>query len=409
MEYTHVTSTDGWKYDQPEKANAEGMLQVSENPPHSMYWHEYGNPKGEPVMFIHGGPGGGTIAKYARFFDPERYRIIMFDQRGCGKSVPLVKDDPKAGLADNDTAHLVEDIEKLRAELGVSGKMHVFGGSWGSTLAMAYAQKHPENVQVGGLVLRGIFLCNERDLHYYYQGNAATYDDALPYDQQDFSKEGGYRAYHSDGPFTIPPELHDEGMKNAYATAWHTFVTAIQPKEDRVDMIKAYHDRFHDDSVSKEEKLILARAWTKWEGITSYLCQDTSPEKLGKFNEDDFALSFAMIENEYFYNALQGKDEMLANLMSPENLDTVAKLQPKIVHGKHDQVCTLASAHHLRDELDKRGEPFTYIETIAGHAMTEKPTCKVLTDFMDSMARMWSHLVTETHEPDFSQYYPQGM
>lgn len=409
MEYTHVTKDKGWKYQQPEKANAEGMLQVSENPPHQMYWHEYGKKDGEPVLFIHGGPGGGTDAKYARFFDPERYRIIMFDQRGCGKSEPLVKDDPKAGLADNDTAHLVEDIEKLRTELNITGKMHVFGGSWGSTLAMAYAQKHPENVQVGGLVLRGIFLCNKRDLHYYYQGNAATYEDNKPYAEQDFSKEGGYRAYHSDGPYTIPPELHDEGMKNAYAAAWHDFVTAIQPKEDRVDMIKAYHDRFHDDSVPDDEKLKLARAWTKWEGITSYLCQDTSPEKLGKFNEDDFALSFAMIENEYFYRSLQGQDPMLSNLMSPENLDTISKLQPKIVHGKYDQVCTLASALHLRGELEKRGEPFTYQETFGGHAMTEMATCAALTKIMDDIPRMWTHRVAQSQEPDFSKHVPDGL
>jgi proline iminopeptidase len=154
--------------------------------PHRIYWAEYGNPTGEPVLFIHGGPGGGCTdePKVSRFFDPKRYRIILFDQRGCGKSEPTAAaKDPTPALTNNETRYLIEDIIQLRKAVRIRDKMHVFGGSWGSTLVLAYAVMHPHTVQT--LILRGIFLCRKNELDYFYQGNAATdqptkYNPSLP-------------------------------------------------------------------------------------------------------------------------------------------------------------------------------------------------------------------------------------
>src|ERR1051326_1525182 len=151
-----------------------GHLTVEEHPHHQIYWEEYGSPDGEPVVFMHGGPGAGSHKSFARFFNPERYRVILFDQRGCGKSTPSAgDDDPTPALGGNTTGHLIGDVMRLRRELDVHGKMHVFGGSWGSTLALAYAIAHPETVQT--LILRGVFLCRRIDVDYFFQGNAADF------------------------------------------------------------------------------------------------------------------------------------------------------------------------------------------------------------------------------------------
>jgi pimeloyl-ACP methyl ester carboxylesterase len=141
---------------------------------HQIYWEEYGSLAGEPVMVMHGGPGAGSHGSATRFFDPQRYRVILFDQRGCGKSTPSAsEDDATAALTDNTTRHLIDDVSALRDELHIDGKMHVFGGSWGSTLALAYAIAHPATVQT--LILRGIFLCRRADVNYFFQGNAAEF------------------------------------------------------------------------------------------------------------------------------------------------------------------------------------------------------------------------------------------
>lgn len=385
---SHLEPTTPRRYTPPTTPSAEGHVTVSQEPPHKLYWHEYGNPDGEPVMFIHGGPGGGTEPAHAQFFDPKRYRIILFDQRGCGKSVPDVAENLKGAMAENTTARSVEDIETLRNHLGISGKMHVFGGSWGSTLAMAYAQKHPEHVQPGGLVLRGIFFCGKRDLSYFYQGNAATYDESKPFERQDFSNEGTYRAYHSKGKFTIPEELRSENMKEAYAHAWNRYVTMI-PKEERGDMIGAYHHYLNDPNLTPEQRLPYAQAWSLWEGVTSYLSQATTPERLSKYEGGKFASAFATIENEYFYRSLRGEDEVLNELLSPKNLDIIAKLNPKIVHGAHDQVCGVFNGRELATELQRRGQSFEYVESVeAGHSMTEKTTYHHLVDFTDRAPRI---------------------
>ena len=373
MEFTKMQDAD-WKYP-PSQPYVSGNLTVSENPKHIMHWEEYGNPKGEPVIFIHGGPGGGTSPDYARFFDPSRYRIILYDQRGCGQSHPHITEDLAGGLAGNITANLVEDIEKLRAARGITGKAHIFGGSWGSTLAMAYAQAHPGHVQT--LILRGIFLCNTTDLDFFYQGNAANLDD--------YSNLGAYRAYR-DGEYTIPRHLQDPRMKTAYEKAWQDYVNLIPPAE-RGDMIAAYHHRLNATEFSSEQKLEAALAWSVWEGVTSYLNQDVSD--LGKFQEEKFAVAFATIENEYFYRALRGQDAALNHIMAPNNIATLARIPTYIVHGAHDQVCVPASAHALKAALQKANPlHLYYCETVAGHSMTERTTNAELTRILDHLPRM---------------------
>jgi proline iminopeptidase len=209
-----------WKYPLPSAPKKDGQLKVGDQ--HEVYWHEYGNRNGAPVMFLHGGPGGGTEPKNARFFNPRRYRIILFDQRGCGKSQPNAGRNPLAALQDNTTCHLIEDIQALRKELNIEDPMHVFGGSWGSTLAMAYTIEHPDNVKT--LILRGIFLCRRQDLNYFYQGNAENYDKS-PHDSR------------------LP------GTYLFYPEAWKKFVEVIDAINRR-DMVKAYAEIFADHTVS---------------------------------------------------------------------------------------------------------------------------------------------------------------
>jgi proline iminopeptidase len=200
-----------WKYPAAEP-NRSGLFQVDTAPDHTLYWEEYGNPAGEPVMVLHGGPGGACAPVMARFFDPARYRIILFDQRGCGKSEPTVaKAGPAVALIRNTTDYLVEDINALRAALGITGKMHVFGGSWGSTLSLVYAIRHPQHV--ASLILRGIFIGAREDLHYMYQGNAATFAEA---------------------PFA----LTEPGSYVTYPDEWKAFVEVI-PAGQRGDMMRA--------------------------------------------------------------------------------------------------------------------------------------------------------------------------
>ena len=365
-----------WKYPAA-AANASGHLRVSEHPLHEIYWAEYGNPAGEPVIFIHGGPGGGSDAKYARFFDPKRYRVLMFDQRGCGESRPHVKDDLARAMDGNITVNLVTDIEKLRIYRSISGKAHVFGGSWGSTLAMAYAQAYPHHVK--DLILRGIFLCNTRDLSYFYQGNAATYPD-------DDTAPGAYRAYRvSEDHGGIPPALADARMQAAYQQAWHDYVLMIPPDE-RDDMIAAYHHRLTAEDFTPSQKLDAAKTWAVWEGVTSFLNHDVSKHALAQYYDPRFATAFATIENTYFVRAMRGGDSALTLLMSPKNIATLASIPTHIVQGQFDQVCTRDSACCLHTALRAAGaKHLTYQETVAGHAMTERTTNTALTAIMDGL------------------------
>lgn len=270
------------------KAYRTGFLRVS--PEHELYYEESGNPKGKPVVFLHGGPGGGTDPKMRRFFDPKKYRIVLFDQRGCGKS------RPHASLVDNTTWHLVADIEALREHLGIERWM-VFGGSWGSTLALAYAQKHPQSVSA--MILRGIFLLRRWELEYLYQnpsGTAALYPDL-----------------------------------------WEHYCAPI-PEAERGDMMQAYYRRL----TSEDAKTIASasKAWSIWEGSTSFL--RLNPDYIAKFQEDQHAAAFARIECHYFVNAGWMEEGQLL-----KNVEIVRKIPSVIVQGRYDIVCPMKTAWDL--------------------------------------------------------------
>ena len=368
--------------------NAQGMLEVSRTPPHKLHWEEWGNPKGEPVVLIHGGPGGGITRKHARIFDPAHYRIILFDQRGCGHSEPHASVDPVGGMAGNHTSASVADIEKLREHLGID-TWRVHGGSWGSTLGLAYAEHHPERVK--SLTLRGIFLCDKTDLSFFYQGNAASpHDQTIP---------GAYRAYLGTGdePYTVPPALRAERMANAFASAWQRYVAAI-PEAERGDMIATYNKRFTDPAIPEAERHEALMAWSHWEDMTSILNYDLSePSDL---QDPHKALAFSRIENGYFHRALQGGDPMITQLLSPQKLQRLKDIPIDIVHGKYDQVCVVESARKLREALRAQGiEPATYLETTGGHALFEKETYAAVTDIFDRYAQQKQWRTTDADRP----------
>jgi proline iminopeptidase len=365
MTYLSKIDDREWRYPQP-ALRASGHLRVSEAPRHDVYWAEYGNPAGEPVLFVHGGPGGSTKPALARFFDPERYRVVLFDQRGAGQSRPSAAgEDARPALTDNTTQHLIADMLALRKHLNITGKMHVFGGSWGSTLSLAYAIAHPDTVQT--LILRGIFLCRQKDLDFFYQGNAATFAER----PDDTSAPGTYQCY---------PE------------AWRPFVEVIPPHKRR-DMVKAYAELFASTPSTDEEQARVtaaALAWSVWEGVTSYLAQDLS--NLGSFAEPEFARAFARIENHYFMNGAflggHGEANRGQNFIL-ENVRRIAHLPIHIVHGRYDLVCPLFQAEELVAALRAAGaRAIDYRITAAGHSMQERENNRALTDIMDGLPRM---------------------
>ncbi len=300
-----------------------GRLSVS--PLHTLYYEQCGNPRGKPVVFVHGGPGGGCDAWHRQFFDPARYRIVLFDQRGCGRSTP------HAELRDNTTWDLVADMERLRAHLGI-GRWQVFGGSWGSTLALAYAETHPEHVTE--LVLRGIFLIRRKELEWFYQ----------------------------------------EGASWLYPDAWQPYLDAI-PEVERGDLMGAYYRRLtHSD---RAVQLAAAKAWSTWEGATSRLYTD--PAMLHHYAEDDFALAFARIEAHYFVNGawFEHDDQLLHNIAKIRHIPCI------IVQGRYDVVCPLRSAWDL-----KQAWPEARLEIIAdaGHSAIEAGTVDQLIAATDAFA-----------------------
>jgi proline iminopeptidase len=291
-------------------AHRTGRLKVS--PVHELYYEESGNPNGKPVVFLHGGPGGGTEAKHRRYFDPAVYRIVLFDQRGCGRSTPF------ASLEENTTWHLVADMEKLREHLGIE-KWQVFGGSWGSTLALAYAETHP--ARVTELVLRGIFLLRREELLWFYQ----------------------------------------EGASWLYPDAFEEYLGHI-PAAERGDLMSAYYKRL--TSADPAVQSAAAKVWSVWEGRTS--CLIPNAELIARTAGDEFALAFARIESHYFVNAgwLTNGRELLA----PANVDKIRKIPGVIVQGRYDVVCPAKSAwdlHRAWPEADLRIVPD------AGHAASE--------------------------------------
>lgn len=345
---------DDWVYPQPPCLNF-GWLEVDAEAGHRIYWEEYGNPGGEPVMFLHGGPGGACAPAMARFFDPKRYRVILFDQRGCGKSEPNVAAaGPAAALRHNTTADLIGDIVKLREKLEIDGKMHVFGGSWGSTLAMAYAIAHPGHC--ASLILRGIFLGASEDLLYLYQGNAATWE-------------------------TDPYGLTAPGAYINYPDEWAELLEVLTPDE-RGDVMKSYKaifDMVPATEAEKEKQLHAALTWSLWEGVISNMIPETADT--GKFGDADFALCFAQIEAHYFDNDL---------FIEPghffANIATLASIPVHIVHGRFDEVCPLTQASRLVAALRGAGsEPATYVVTNAGHSAMERENALALTAIMDGL------------------------
>ena len=265
-----------------------GFMDVDE---HHVYYEQCGNPDGKPAVFLHGGPGGGGSEEVRRFFNPDIYRIIVFDQRGCGRS------KPHGCLENNTTWDLVSDIELLRKKLDIN-KWLVFGGSWGSTLSIAYAQTHPDSVSE--LVLRGIFLLRKEELQWFYQ----------------------------DGSSRIFPE------------AWQEFVEIIDENE-RDDLMGAYHRIFNSDDKAK--KLAAAIAWTKWEASTISLSYN--PATVEEMSDPEFALAFALIENHYFINKGWFKNE---NQLI-ENIDIIRSIPSVIVQGRYDAVCPMKTAWELSE------------------------------------------------------------
>lgn len=359
--YLSKATNEDWKYSQTDPY-ASGYLDV-ENGMHHVFWAEYGNPNGIPVMCIHGGPGGGSEAFVARFFHPEKYRVLMFDQRGCGKSTPSAStDNVTEALSNNTTAHLIDDINQLRKTRRIDTPMYVFGGSWGSTLSLAYAIAHPQNVRA--LILRGIFLCRKKDLDFFYQGNAAVYAK----DAFDTSLPGAYMQY---------PE------------AWKKYVEVIPPSE-RGDMIAAY-DRLFSRALSSPEEVAVqedaVRAWSGWEGSTSYLSPDLS--KPNSYEELSFAKAFARIENHFFVNGAFLGGEGHANRAQNYILEHARQLVDipiSIVHGRFDNVCPMYQADELVHALKQAGHKcVTYRRTPAGHSMVERENCYALTDILDHL------------------------
>jgi proline iminopeptidase len=299
-----------------------GMLRVS--PVHELYYEESGNPDGQPAVFIHGGPGAGLVPEYRRFFDPEVYRVVLFEQRGCGRSTP------HASLEDNTTWHLVDDIERLREHVGID-RWLVFGGSWGSTLSLAYAETHPERVTA--LVLRGIFLCRQKEIEWFYQEGA--------------------------------------GASAVFPEAWEDYVRII-PAAERDDMLAAYHRRLMSDDEAV--RLEAAKAWSIWEGTALKLYPD--PKAIEDAGEGNFALAIARIECHYFVN--NGFFETDNYLL--EHIDRIRKIPAVIVQGRYDIICPVMSAWDLH-----RAWPEAEFRIIpdAGHASTEPGILSALVESTD--------------------------
>ena len=300
-----------------------GMLPVGDG--HVIYFEESGNPEGKPAVYVHGGPGGGSNPGQRCVFDPEKYRIILFDQRGCGRSTPF------ASLTNNTTWDLVADMEALRQHLGLE-TWQVCGGSWGSTLGLAYAQTHPERVTE--LVLRGIFTLRKAELQWYYQFGASS---------------------------IFPDE-------------WEKFLAPIDPSE-HADLMAAYYRRLTGDD--KTVQLAAARAWSMWEGSTINLLQ--RPEQVAHFGSDDFAIAFARIECHYFtHGGFFPEDGWLIN-----NVDTIRHIPSVIIQGRYDVCTPMTTAWHLH-----KAWPEAAFEIIpdAGHSFDEPGIMRALVEATNRFA-----------------------
>ena len=278
---------------------------------HTIYVEESGNKNGKPVIFLHGGPGGGVDPKYRRYFNPDKWHIIMFDQRGCGKSTPF------AELKENTTWDLVDDIEKIRNHLSID-RWVIYGGSWGSTLSLAYSQTYPDSCKA--LILRGIFLVRKKEIHWFYQ----------------------------------------EGASKIFPDNWQSFVAPI-PIEKRNNLLEAYYNLLIGEDSSK--KIEAAKAWSTWEGSTVRLIQDK--DFIGDFSDEKFAEAFARIECHYFMNnAWFNSDNHLI-----ENVDKIRHIPAVIVHGRYDIICPVENAWELHQAWP---ESELHIIPDAGHSIFEE-------------------------------------
>ena len=306
-----------------------GMLDVGDG--HRIAWEVSGNPAGRPVVFLHGGPGGGTEPAHRRFFDPERYRIVLLDQRGCGRSTPHAS-EPGADLSANTTWHLVADLERLRAHLGIE-RWQVFGGSWGSALALAYAQRHPERVLE--LVLRGIFTLRRSELDWFYGPRGGCGD--------------------------LFPERHE------------AYLAQVAP-EERGDCIGAYHQLLHHPDPAVHGPA--AVAWSTWEASTITLLEQ--PALIEKFTDPAFALAFARIENHYFVHG-----GWLADGQLIADAPRLADIPGVIVQGRYDVVCPAITAWELH-----RAWPGSRLVVVpdAGHSASEPGIVDALVRATDAFA-----------------------
>ncbi|MVW74545.1 prolyl aminopeptidase [Pseudomonas xionganensis] len=292
--------------------------------PHVLYVDESGSPDGLPVVFIHGGPGAGCDAASRRYFDPNLYRIVTFDQRGCGRSTP------HASLEHNTTQALIADMEQIREQLGID-KWVLFGGSWGSTLALAYAQAHPQRVH--GLILRGIFLCRPEEFHWFYQ----------------------------------------EGASRLFPDYWEDYLAPIPP-EERGGLMQAFYKRLTGpDQIAQ---MHAAKAWSTWEGRTATL--RPNPQVVDRFSDSHRALSIARIECHYFVNnAFLEPNQLL------RDMPKIAHLPGVIVHGRYDVICPLDNAWALHQAW-----PNSELQIIrdAGHSAAETGITDALVRAADELA-----------------------
>ncbi len=295
---------------------------------HELYVEESGNPQGIPVVFIHGGPGASCGPAHRRYFDPEQYRIILFDQRGCGQS------RPHASLQENTSQHLIDDLEKIRQHLNIE-RWVLFGGSWGSTLALAYAESHPQKVL--GLILRGIFLCRRQDINWFYQS----------------------------------------GTSRLFPEAWKAFLAPI-PEAQRDNLIESYYALLTGEN--ELERMAAAKAWSIWEGSTATLRSDNAV--LNYFADPHMALSIARIECHYFINDCFFSDNQLLI-----NVDKIRHIPGFIVHGRYDVICPIDQAIELHERW-----PQSQLRIVpdAGHAVSEPGISKALIDSTRAMIRILS-------------------
>lgn len=307
----------------PRQPYNEGELKVSDL--HTIHFEESGNPEGKPIVLLHGGPGGGCPPFYRQYFDREKWRLVMFDQRGCGQS------KPHAELQENTTWDLVNDIEKLREYLNIH-QWVVFGGSWGSTLSLAYSQTHPDRCK--GLILRGIFMLRQKEIRWFYQ----------------------------------------EGASYIFPDAWEEYVKPI-PINERDDLLTAYYQRL--TSPDAQIRLEAARAWSIWEASTSRLFPDLDLKQ--RFGIDAFAEAFARIECHYFINKgfIDPEDKLLLNI------DRIRKIPAVIVQGRYDVVCPMMSAWELHRAWP---EAEFIVVADAGHSMSEPGIRTCLMEATDKFA-----------------------